>query len=158
MGFPPRAPRTSTSTSLIRLFPRLLLRRMDNSLAREVGPFALRIQIPKKEIHGKDSSGCLLFSTAGIHLKWSWFDDFLSFFSYAWMMSQDSDRIPGAEDEDRGASGPKEKAYMPVSKDDPHYNMTHPKRGKAVIFNFDHWVGRLKDALDLRLSDFGRIF
>jgi hypothetical protein len=31
-------------------------------------------------------------------------------------------------------------AYMTVSKDDPFYNMNHPRRGKAIIFNFDHWV------------------
>ncbi|OXA60052.1 caspase-1 isoform X2 [Folsomia candida] len=31
------------------------------------------------------------------------------------------------------------KSYMPVSKDDPNYNMNHPRRGKAIIFNFDRW-------------------
>ena len=30
--------------------------------------------------------------------------------------------------------------YMPVSKNDPEYNMRHPYRGKALIFNFDKWV------------------
>jgi hypothetical protein len=33
------------------------------------------------------------------------------------------------------------KSYMPVSKDNPNYNMNHVKRGKALIFNFDRWVG-----------------
>jgi len=32
------------------------------------------------------------------------------------------------------------KSYMPVSKDNPYYNMDHRRRGKALIFNFDRWV------------------
>lgn len=38
-------------------------------------------------------------------------------------------------------------AYMPVSKNDPFYNMNHPRRGKAVIFNFDYWVRNLEKVL-----------
>lgn len=52
------------------------------------------------------------------------------------------------EDESRGAFGPdniQEIAYMPVKKHSPFYNMDHPRRGKAVIFNFDHWVKRIED-------------
>ncbi|CAG7833096.1 unnamed protein product [Allacma fusca] len=45
---------------------------------------------------------------------------------------------------------------MPVSKNSPYYNMDHPDRGRAVIFNFDEWVdtsnnraGSAKDKNDL---------
>ncbi|CAL8126738.1 unnamed protein product [Orchesella dallaii] len=40
-------------------------------------------------------------------------------------------------------------SYMPVSKLDPNYNMNHPRRGKAVIFNFDRWDNTNIPTLDL---------
>ncbi|CAG7826807.1 unnamed protein product [Allacma fusca] len=38
---------------------------------------------------------------------------------------------------------------MPVSKDNPYYNMDHPDRGKAIIFNFDKWDNTTLPALTL---------
>ncbi|ODN01038.1 Caspase-1, partial [Orchesella cincta] len=40
-------------------------------------------------------------------------------------------------------------SYMPTSKLDPNYNMTHPRRGKAIIFNFDRWDNTNIPTLDL---------